>query len=367
MKTTLAATARAMPAGTGDRPQSFAALHGLRGALALWVVLFHVAPGRIGFLGGFMRINQYGYLAVDMFFVMSGFILFHAHGRHMVDLRGGKVAEFFRLRFWRTIPMHLVGVALALAVSVGVVREWPSHADLLRATLLLDTWNEPGIAHRINGPVWSLHVEWVGYLILPLLFVALQRMGARPWLGWLAVATALGQVAIMAGFGLSASCYEGAGTLVRMAGGCGLGCMLWTLRDHPALARAYGDGAVLVAGVAIILILEVANPVFVTPLLALIVLALTRPGGLSAAVLTNRVMQFLGRISFSLYITHYPVMCAFLALQRRGEISSPVASGLTLVTALALASVVCVTFEEPVRRFGRQRFVPGPALQGLFS
>ena len=367
MATNIAAPPPAFPAGARERPQSYPALHGLRGALALWVVLYHLTPGRIGLVGGALRANQYGYLAVDIFFVMSGFILFHAHGRHLADLRVDRLVEFFRLRFWRTMPMHLASVALALAVSGLVVHEWPSRAALLRAVLLLDTWNEASIAHRINGPVWSLHVEWVGYLCMPLLFVALQKWRVRRWLGWLALGTALGQVAIMAGLSLSPSAFEGPGALVRMAGGCGLGCVLWTLRDHPLMARLEGDAALLLACAGAIAILEVASPVFVTPMLAVIVMALTRPGRLAGAMLTNRAMLFLGRISFSLYITHYPVMCAYLVLQRAGAISSAVASVLTLTTALALASAVCVTIEEPTRRFGRQRFAFGPAWHSLVA
>ena len=55
----------------------FRCLHGLRGFLALWVLALHCTSSNIGFI----NIHKYGYLAVDMFFVMSGFILMHAHNR----------------------------------------------------------------------------------------------------------------------------------------------------------------------------------------------------------------------------------------------------------------------------------------------
>jgi peptidoglycan/LPS O-acetylase OafA/YrhL len=125
------------------RPEELPALTGLRGIAALTVVGFHYrVPG-----------FAYGYLAVDLFFVLSGFVLAHVY-------RGGvEPRPFYRARAARTLPTHFVatGTVGAAAVVYGGVG-W-----------LAVVQNLVGL-NTLNEPTWSLIIEWYAYLAFP--FVA---------------------------------------------------------------------------------------------------------------------------------------------------------------------------------------------------
>lgn len=350
------------PLGVASSPPApeglgFPCLHGLRGVLAAWVVIYHVMPNILGQQG----LGHYGYLAVDAFFAMSGFILMHTHGPDFNRLSVTRILRFYELRFWRTFPAHLAAIGVALAISIGALGYTPPFFALVRAIVLLDTWNLQAIAHEVNSPIWSLRVEWLGYFAMPFAFFLISKVRVGMVMVLSALGVILAQMTVMDAHGYPATAFQGAGALVRMAGGCTLGCLVYAVRNHHAVRYFRGDvgfGMLLAAG----LMALSYSPLIAAPFLSLLTLPSAYPGPWLLRALANRPALFLGRISFSLYIVHLPVMCGFIALQRSGVISSPVASGLTIGVAVILAFAICRLVEEPARRLGRRI----PSLTAIF-
>lgn len=145
-------------------------LTGLRGFAAIWVVLLHVCFGKPdGYLPGFYEKIQWGFgsniiiqgvYAVDIFFVLSGFILTYVH-RHEFErpLKLHGVGSFLALRLARIYPMHLVVVVVLIgAAAVGVwYLKLISYGDVLRNGTLTNMRVDPSL----NTPAWSVSAEWL--------------------------------------------------------------------------------------------------------------------------------------------------------------------------------------------------------------
>lgn len=146
----------------------------LRGLAATLVVLFHLQGASVGegFDPGFLRWFQGGDAGVDVFFVLSGFVIFHAaQGRQD---RGA--AWFLRQRFWRIVPAYWSALALTLAAlaALGVIRgdwaDWPSAARIGLSVFLLP------LPDQVMAVAWTLTVEGLFYLVFAATFF---RFGAR--------------------------------------------------------------------------------------------------------------------------------------------------------------------------------------------
>ena len=346
-----------------QRGAQFPGLHGLRGILALWVVLFHTSPG--GF--GPIQVPRYGALAVDVFFIMSGFLLMHAHHQDFAPPRGVSaraVARFISLRFWRTIPVHVIAVGLAFVLSWAVFGYVPTAPKLLRSLLLIYSWLMPAHNLLINGAIWSLHFEWLGYFAFPWICMLLMRLRSWRAAATLAVAILAIETIVMLATGTTdpGELVAGPGAFGRMAGGFMLGCVLWVGFQHRAARRIHGDLPMLASVGAIIAILLLTDPVYTLAPMALVVLLAARPGRVTAWLLGHPVSGFLGRISFSLYMIHQPIVHVSQHLQQTSHLPLPSAafSAGAAVTALVVASVVCIGAEEKLRRYGRRHT---PALE----
>jgi peptidoglycan/LPS O-acetylase OafA/YrhL len=140
-------------AAAGRRYQS---LDGLRGLAAMAVVIFHVRPLVAPYFPG-------GYLAVDVFFCLSGFVLAHAYERRLASSMS--VGEFARVRLIRLWPMYVVGAALgAILALVLAAKPAGPPAPHLAATIglslaFLPTWGGAGFLYPFDWPAWSLILE----------------------------------------------------------------------------------------------------------------------------------------------------------------------------------------------------------------
>ena len=176
------------PATANARPKVIPSLTGIRGIAACWVLLFHLqmigeANGMTPALPGY-RLLAAGWTGVDLFFLLSGFMLMHANARPFAALRRGSVARFFAARFLRVYPLgvaSLAFVALIIAADPGFARHFAtlSPGNLSRAsflaTLSLATRWVP-VKGSWNEPIWSLSAEIIGYLAFPILAFAALRI-----------------------------------------------------------------------------------------------------------------------------------------------------------------------------------------------
>jgi peptidoglycan/LPS O-acetylase OafA/YrhL len=163
---------------TGRRPR-LDALTSLRFVAAAMIVVFHAVDG-ISLPSSTSTWLPYGLASgVSFFFVLSGFILYYNYPR-LPDL--SSVLDFYAARVARVWPLHLLSMALFLALVPSVLWVWPGLHLWIAAplsALLLQAWSPiGGYMGAFNGPAWTLSVEAFFYLLFPLLLVAMRK---APW------------------------------------------------------------------------------------------------------------------------------------------------------------------------------------------
>lgn len=153
----------------------YVALDGLRGLAALSVVLYHAGVG----LHRRWLVPR-GYLAVDFFFVLSGFVLARAYGERLADGRMTAL-EFLKKRYVRLWPVACAGTVLGIALS------WPSAAGapgiaLANLAMFPNLWRTGLIAYPFNPPHWSLWYELVANYVYGVLARRLTSLLLAVWI-----------------------------------------------------------------------------------------------------------------------------------------------------------------------------------------
>lgn len=345
--------------------EHFEVLDGLRGSAALLVVLFHIQGITVAWEGSKV-ILHHAPLAVDFFFALSGFVIGYAY-----DDRWSRMTtrHFLTLRLIRLHPLVILGVLLGFVSYLfdplaGNSQDVPLHRVLIALVLglllipgptLANRWSD---THPLNGPCWSLLQEYVGNLAYALL---LRHMTTRS-LGILAVAS--GAVLIAAGAALGTLDHgHSYGYLwmapVRLSFPFVTGLWLYRMRGRlPRVRLGWVPlTALMVAVMAFPTLPEVSgfklNGLFeafcVVAVFPFIILA----GSHSDA---GRGMMGLcktsGRLSYPLYITHFPFLYVWMNYVANGSPSQTqlVGIGLALVPLLLVVAWLAYAFwDEPVR------------------
>ena len=178
------------PAAAAPRPPAIDSLTAVRGAAALWVVLFHFSPELYALLPptrALAPLIDRGHLAVPLFFTLSGYVLALNHaaafGRR---LSAAGVKEFLLRRLIRIYPLHLatlLGTAAMAAVGArfGATLDPRGYGavDFLLNLALVHAW-VPEFHLTWNYPSWSISAEWFAYLLFPALAAGLWRLSAGP-------------------------------------------------------------------------------------------------------------------------------------------------------------------------------------------
>jgi len=284
----------------------------IRGFAALWVVLYHLtgfAPAVL--LPGLVAD---GWAGVDIFFVLSGFILTAVYGAAVRDDLGG----FYLKRLCRIYPLHLAIMSgLALMVLAGPHLGLPlgdprfhQWSNFPVVALLLQNFL-PEFGQWWNAPSWSAGVELACYAMFPLCVPTLCGLGRVARLGLMA---GLASLQIWLQFGAVEGVYVGLAGLGRGASGFFIGVALHGLvRDwRPSAAQASLAEAVALGGIAASC--AGAVPCLVQGFGAVLVAALSRDIGVMARLLRAAPLVWLGRVSFSIYLLHDPMMALLLKL-----------------------------------------------------
>jgi peptidoglycan/LPS O-acetylase OafA/YrhL len=282
---------------------SLPGLTGIRGVGAVWVVLFH-AQNKLH-----LPVAGVGYLGVDMFFLLSGFVLSLAH-RDLV-WSWASYRDFLRARIARIFPLHwavlaLLGIILLAYPTIYRDDAAPYGAWSLMSNLLLtQNWGF-GRTLTWNCPAWSLSTEWLVSLAFPLFLLAARRVSRT------AAAAALCAGCLAAFVGLIWLTAQPDGNLAgwpgmaRTALEFGAGCLLYRVWAAGTRANRF----VALAGAALVL-LGIAVPgwtslaIFGFPIL---ILQGATPASRVAKALSWRAVVFLGEISYSIYLLHWPLL-----------------------------------------------------------
>jgi peptidoglycan/LPS O-acetylase OafA/YrhL len=275
-------------------------LTALRGLAALTVLTYHCGARLFGGVEHVPLPLSHGYLAVDLFFLLSGFVLMHVHEREFGDgVAWANIKSFLRARFARTYPIHAV-VLLVMLPLYGMRPEFSgvalAHSLLLTQAPWLDqiSW---------NVPAWSISAEWHAYLLFPFLVMPWRRRSRAATIVILLLCLATLSLAVIAS-GNCADIYYSPVVLLRCLPEFIAGMGLYRAYREGWLARwMTGDRAAAAAAMAVIgLAWFAGTDIALIVGLACLLLACAHNRGVAASMLTTRLPMFLGRISYSLYM-----------------------------------------------------------------
>jgi peptidoglycan/LPS O-acetylase OafA/YrhL len=361
----------------------YRALDGLRGFAAVLVVFLHIDWTNHITNNNFV---ENGYLAVDLFFILSGFVIAANYSNRINSL--DDVGRFLLVRLFRLYPLHFVILGIFVAIEcaklvanisfgipVGNQPPFTGHNsfEALLANLLLlhglhlfawPTW---------NGSSWSISCEVAAYFVFS--FAFLYRLRKKKLyliigllassLSYLAIAIEYQTLDITADWGF-----------VRCFAGFFLGTLIFDLsRTWPNLTGKLSGSLEIAVGLGLLVLMTLATGsvvVGIIPLFVLLIFSLQSDNGPVARLLMSRHAQFLGRISYSVYMVHELFVILILIVLKRTSFGSLIANPegritvfinpwigdvltvLVILSTIFAAAITYVYIEEPARLFGRR-------------
>lgn len=355
-------------------------LDGLRGVAAIVVVIFHVFETYAG--DRFHQIINHGYLAVDFFFMLSGFVVAYAY-----DDRWSKMTQwdFYKRRLVRLQPMVIMGSLIgAVFFYLQSCDMFPliSTTPLSRMLLVMVIgftlipipvsmdirgWQE---MHPLDGPAWSLFFEYIANIMYALfvrrfsktlltIFVLLSALFLAQYLlmgptgdvigGWSLTPTQL-----HIGF-------------ARLLYPFFAGVLLMRIGKLIRIKRAFAQSSLLLLAIFAIPRIGGTEHLWMNGLYEAVCIILLFPlvvsigaGGTITGKYTLKICRFMAAISYPLYITHYPLIYMHIAWVQNNKV--PMSMGLLaglalLIVSITIAWVSLKLYDEPVRKWLTQRFL----------
>lgn len=374
-----------------DTKPHYELLDGLRGVAAILVLFYHVFEGfsfaeiTNGDGDGIIRTLNHGHIAVDFFFILSGFVISYAY-----DDRWKKMNtwQFFKRRLIRLHPMLVMGAIIgAMAFAFVGFEKWDGNTapmGWVMTAMLLTMFMipaVPGVPYEVrgngemfplNGPAWSLFFEYLGNI----LYAFIIRRLSTTLLALLAVALGCVHVWFFVG---NVSEYDMVGVgwtidMVNFFGG--LVRMLFPFTVGMLLARTFKPrkvkGAFWVCSIILVVLFSVPyipsnGNISLNSLYEVICIVVIFPFvvWLGACGIcgekTVRASKLLGDISYPLYIVHYPLMYIFYAWlieKKYYTLQDCWAVALLVVVSSILLAFLCLKlYDEPVRRWLSRKFI----------
>ena len=355
-------------------------LDGLRGVASVLVIMFHVLET---FTGGnkFVQIINHGYLAVDFFFLLSGFVVAYAY-----DDRWGKMTawDFYKRRLVRLQPMVVMGSLIGAALfyfqaspampNIAGTPFWEVlvimliGATLIPVPLSMDIrgWQE---MHPLNGPAWSLFFEYIANILYALIvrrfsklllsvFVALAALMLIQYLvtsksGDLIGGWSLNSEQLYIGFTRVLFPFFGGVLLCRIGKLIHIKNAFWwsslLIIIMLSIPRIGDQHHVWMNGVYESLCLIIVFPLIVS----------IGAGGKLHSARSEKICNFLGEISYPLYITHYPLIYLFTAWVVNNKVPMGIKGLLmgllVVITGLVIAYLSLRFYDKPVREWLRKK------------
>lgn len=366
--------------GLSSKPH-YPVLDGLRGVAAFMVVLFHMfESSATEFVYHSDQIINHGYLCVDFFFMLSGFVIGYAYD----DRWGGMtVRGFFKRRLIRLQPMVVMGSLIGAAMfymqgcdifaNIAGTPVWLLLAvmligcTLLPVPLSLDVrgWRE---MHPLNGPSWSLFFEYIGNILYATILRRLSNF-------WLSLLVGLAGVALVhqcvahgnniGGWSLTAEQLQIGMTRLLFPFMGGL--LLYRLGRLGRIKNAFWWCSLMViaavsmphfGGVPYFWVNGIYDSLCIIALFPFIIY-LGASGDVSGR-LSSKVCKFCGDLSYPLYMVHYPIVYLYSAWAYEHQATTfskawPMMA-LTFLSSVAVAYLCLKLYDEPVRNWLKKRF-----------
>lgn len=306
-------------------------LTALRGIAAIVVVIYHFSKIVLDdelLPAAQSSFVQKGYLMVDFFFILSGFIMAYVYGAQFEEKWNSTTFKpFLRARFARLYPLHLftlgwcllLKAALTLSGAMALLSadfQAVYNLKVLPAHLLLLNAFVPQAFLAFNVPSWSISAEWYTYLLFPLLVWVFARIG---W-GWKSVLVVLLYLAYwgiiqLSGRNQDLNIVIGGGILRCLVGFC-IGMVVYAgflrIRMTDYLRHS---GWFVVAGLLTLAGMHFGvSDIFLTALFPALLLFAAMNTGALARCLDYPFFQKIGTWSYSIYMVHVPLMSTFLTV-----------------------------------------------------
>ena len=370
-----------------DTKAHYDLLDGLRGVAALMVIWYHVFEGFAFASNSAIETLNHGYLAVDFFFILSGFVIGYAY-----DDRWGKsltMKDFFKRRLIRLHPMVIMGAVLgAITFCIQGSVQWDgTHIaiSMIMLSLLCTIFfipAMPGVGYEVrgngemfplNGPCWSLFFEYIGNILYALFIRRLSNKALTVFVVLLGVALAAFAVFNVStygniGVGWTLDGVNFLGGSLRMLFPFSLG-MLMSRNFKPMKVK----GAFWICTIALIALFSVPYLEGLEPLcmngvyeafcviVAFPIILLIGASGTTTDKQSTKICKFLGDISYPVYVIHYPLMYLFYAwlienqLYTLGETWHVALC--VFILSIILAYLCLKLYDEPIRKYLAKRFL----------
>lgn len=374
-------------AAFADTKSHYDLLDGLRGVAALMVMWYHVFEG-YAFAGGTTIENfNHGYLAVDFFFILSGFVISYAYDDRWSE--NFTMKEFFKRRLIRLHPMVIMGAVLgAITFCIQGCVQWDgTHIaismimlSLLCTILFIPAM--PGVGYEVrgngemfplNGPCWSLFFEYIGNILYALFIRRLSTKALTVLVVLLGAGLATFAITDVSGYGnmgvgWTLDGINFVGGLLRMLFPFSMG-MLLSRNFKPIKVRgAFWICTAILITLFSVPYLEGSEPICANGIyeafciiVAFPILVWIGASGSTTDKRSTKVCKFLGDISYPLYVIHYPFMYLFYAWLIKNQLFTfnqtwQVALGV-YVWNILIAYLCLKFYDEPIRKYLAKRFL----------
>ncbi|MDP4004377.1 acyltransferase [Methylobacterium sp. NEAU K] len=327
-------------------------MDGLRGVAAIGVMLFHFSI--IG-----VPIARHGYLAVDFFFILSGFVMAHAYSHRLETM---PISRFLKLRIIRIYPLVVIG--LSLGTSYFLLRYFSNNQSLygvcdiifgsmFNIFLLPKPWMSSAPTDTIfttNTPLWSLSLEMALNILWARFF---YKSPSRRLLIFAAVSGAsMGLFSFQNGSAdLGATWPTYPGGAARAVFGFFAGVLLWRYRPEPNKKGLHPEiSALLLFAVLFVPDIGAAFDIFVIVFVFPSIIYI-------AACADFREERFIfklsGNLSYPLYVIHVPMLHFFVGFSKTFKLGdhSTLVAALAAILCMATAVLLDYFYDRPVRRF----------------
>ena len=370
-----------------DTKPHYHLLDGLRGVAALMVIWYHVFEG-YAFAGGTtIDTFNHGYLAVDFFFILSGFVIGYAY-----DDRWGKnftMKDFIKRRLIRLHPMVIMGAVVgAITFYIQGSVQWDgTHIgiSMVMLSLLCTIFFIPampgvgcevrgnGEMFPLNGPCWSLFFEYIGNILYALFIRRLSNKALTIVVVLLGVALASFAIFNVSGYGnigvgWTLDGVNFIGGLLRMLFPFSMGMLLSRNFKPMKLRGAFWICTLVMIALFAVPYLEGTESICTNGIYEAFCIIIAFPillwigaSGTTTDKKSTQICKFLGDISYPIYVIHYPFMYLFYAWLIKNQLFT---LGETWQVALCvyawniLFAYLCLKlYDEPVRKYLAKRFL----------
>ncbi|MEN3147751.1 acyltransferase [Neorhizobium sp. IRAMC:178] len=351
---------------------------GIRGAAAVFVMIYHFELDRVPSNGAFSTFLNHGYLSVDLFFILSGFVMAHVYGPSFLS-GAFRFGDFLWHRIARIYPLYLAVTLAFIALAFVKSSRVDIGPDVFLSNMLM--LQALGNWPSIDPPAWSVSAEMVVYLLFPVIGLLclkssrtaalLLGIGALLAILILTLAASLHYIGSTISKGLL-DLIASPFTLIRCLAGFTLGQLVWRLHNDPAAASFASRTSIQICvGLLVLVALTQTDwdfPIYL--LIILLIFCLSTDRGMFSGFFASRPLHFLGDISFAVYLTHYRALGVWGMVEGRlGNtdfvIRNLVATVVTSMVVIAVSWLLHVAIERPCRqliRKGSAAFARRPAV-----